>query len=269
MKMNKTFFVILFLILLGAAVWAQTIVYDTIVPKLRFSYSIGVRYMNESADFKGLGTPFFVSEDIFVLPKTMTYSKDSLGIFYLAEWRYFMLGAAPSFNRAYVKNDGENTDTIGADFQLLAKLPLVDSDFKFNVFGGPEVSFVNNLGFNAIAGFDIGHKITQHHALFLSFSAGTALYSLGGKIAKEFRPVGLQNTLDELVDYHRKNNQTSVPFLYFMKSFLMENLMEKQYFEKFSKVEGLPLKFQVSLGIRTLVYTSAYYFEGQQTGTRD
>ena len=259
MKKGLMIFIIVFLVSFGSGLWAQTTIYDTVVPETKYAYSFGLRYMYERSTFSleeyGGPTTWGANyKDIYFLK----YERYGFSLFGQVEWKHFILGIAPSYsfmklddrkptskeednqglktdnNKRIAKfDDTLDWDNFGVDIQLLFKLPLVDKNFKLFMYAGPEFAFNKGLSLNVMAGVDLGFKLTTHHALFISPSIGALMFD--AKHGKGFASPAFYEFVD------------------FADEFIGN---------------GPPMKIQVSVGIRTFVLGNGYYYQGERTGRR-
>jgi len=234
---------VLLLLLSGSGIFAQPVIYDTIVPQVRFSYNIGFRYSSDNLfsisyntqSWNPVGPPIEGTA-------WADYVNTGLGLFYQAEWKHFMLRIAPSYQFMSLHvyrstnvygNLSNDKSTIAGDIQPLYRLSLANGNFQSDFFAGPELSLGWGLGMGVLAGFDLGFKITQHHCLVLGLAAGCPILDfVDGSF---LTPYGFKDYIDK-------------PY---------NNLSY-----------GLPWKVQLSIGIRTLVIEDVYYYQGEEVGRR-
>ena len=240
MKKGLTIFIVLFLFVTASVLWAD-LVYDTAVPESRFSYSIGAKCSLEAFTFETRKETSYYEGH---------YSNVIFGLFYQAEWKYFVMKIAPvchfDFFSAY-PNAGEDMqykngfgiESFGFDLNFLFRLPLVNRNFTLAFMAGPEADLeffgIYGLGLNALLGLDMGFKVTEHHYLFLSFSAGMPIITTNGW--QNF--IGLSSNWD---------------YVFAREGF------------DYVRSQGWPLKLELSLGLRTRIIDYTYYYKGKEVG---
>jgi hypothetical protein len=241
-------FVVLFLILIKGGLWAQlisnTVVYDTIVQTPKYSYSIGLVSSMEVLNMQyGINDPLTNVNSEWAAE----YSSFGGGAFFQVEWRYFIFGINGGYAHLNLQSDRNEKEfykilnidapidkhTYKINAQFLGRLPLVEKDFGLSLFLGPELATNIHVGVNVLAGFDMGFKLTSHHSLVLGASAGIPVFPF-------LEPLGysaLYNQLDGSRDGSR------------IKS---------------TAFTGIPIYFQIFLGIRTVVTENIYYYGGHE-----
>ena len=287
--MKKGFVVLIVLGFICTGLWAQnTIVYDTVVPTVKYRYSLGFRYNFGFYNFHFqkrdwvYNTPGnnpwepqnqwnWNQSDVFYFGR---YNRNAPSLFYQAEWKFFIFNIAPTLNFMRIKDrepNGRESDdflnggasynssgpgpgynqnnnkheyianditwvVFGCDFQFLFKVPIVDRKIKYSLFAGPEFSFNKDFGINFMAGMDLGYKLTNNHILFAGFSVGSTMVNVSQ--GEGFTPAQVSKKIENNYD----------------------NIRELGY--------GPHLNFQFSVGLKTEVLGSAYYFEGKKAGKR-
>jgi hypothetical protein len=228
--MKKIFFALL-CVAACACLWAQegSIVYDTVMTKSRFSYSVGLRYSYEFADVNAIR---------MIRPQNLTTEAFWHGFspVFQADWKYFVLDIAPSFYIIKTGNDEDSFFTGGGSIQPLLKLPFSDllrdhlnvqvfNTVYFSLLTGPEIMYNNGFACFFNGGFDLGFTVGDHHILFFEFLGGGSLTDFDERVPKD---------LLEAVSRDLKNST----------------------------------KFQFTLGIKTRILEDVFYLKGKEVARR-
>jgi len=254
MKTKRAVLTAFFLIAVNV-LWAQKtgtgIIYDTIVPEARFTYSVGASMSMGGSWSGGDNISYKYIDELY--RGDAKYNFTNPGIFYQAEWENFVLGINPTFYmanmRVFINDPKFNTDhqyengefNLGQSFpsldlQFLGKIPLVKKDYTISILGGGGATISNLVSFNALAGLDIGFRLTSHHFLFLNYYQNIPIINSRGRFMKFTGLTNFKDKHDEVV-YHNADFQTGFPFI-----------------------------MQWSVGIRTTVYQDIYYYKNQEVG---
>ena len=249
MKKGLTIFFVLSLIVQAGGLPAQTpnavpghdtVVYDTIIEKTRFSYSVGGLFITNNNSFRipdarDLGGG--MKDDIYG-----NFYNYGYGGFFQGEWKYFVMGLDIYYHARTLRHSPfENTSNngwneteyahhgTGGDLRFLFRLPLVNRDYTIAILAGPELSFRANIGISALAAFDLGFKLTQHHFFFLEYAQCFPLIDGSGN-------------------------------MYFAgTSPMIEKYLKNQNIEA-----RFPFGMQMSTGIRVQVYKKTYYYKDHE-----
>ena len=252
--MKKSLIIFLVFLFLGTGLWATPLVYDEIRYESRYSYSIGARAslmfgqfgMDAFHDVGGGNPPF--RRDI-----NFDYDSINFGLFYQAEWRYFIFGIAPTYyiqsvfpidsgDNLYVygKNGNliplpphktESRGMVGVDLQLLLKFPILHGAIPFFLFLGPEASISDNIDMHILGGFDLGFALTTHHVFFFNWGGGMNITGTSG---------GPGKIMTDTYGLSKDNFWT----------------------------RGPGVKFEFSIGIRTRRIEEVFYYQGQEIDRR-
>ena len=241
--MKKKFIIFLAFLFVGIGLWATPLMYDEIRYETNFSYSIGFRF---TPQFVSLKTDGYQMQDYGFGPFmdyrqiNSDYQSYGFGLFYQAEWRYFILGIAPLLCfQSITPNDNGDNDIInhdeshsmfGCDVQLLFRLPILRGGSVFSLFAGPEINISNSFGLHVMGGLDCGLPVTDHHVLFINFGGGLQILDSSTTTG------GADWILNNRYNVGSDNTST----------------------------RGPGVKFQVSVGIRTLRIDEVYYYQGKE-----
>jgi hypothetical protein len=228
--MKKLFFSLV----LGAlclCLWAQdgTLVYDTVVSKTRFSYSWGLRYSYE----------FFNVDATLIKYGTFPPERQpvdgkakvhGVSAVFQAEWKYFILDLAPGMYWGSVSGGGRKWDDYGGSIQALGKFPLTD-------FVGPRDSKVHLsflLGPEVMIRDGVGPYINGGVDLGFKATPHHILFMEGLYGMSVGGPAGEGSRYDNSESYHQSDSH----------------------------------KFQVTIGIKTLIMEDVFYLDGKEVGRR-
>ena len=134
----------------------------------------------------------------------------------------------PANNILYIH---DNSNALNVNFQFLFKLPIANKDYTFSLLGGPELGF---LGINALAGMDLGFRLTRHHFLYLGVSL-----------------------IFPLIDYANGRND-----LFADTSQMLSQKINIDNVEPMG-IFGI----NTFIGIRTQVYKRTYYYKDNEVGS--
>ena len=244
---GSAIFIVFLLTVSAGGLWAQmsgeTIAYDTIKERSKFSYTIGTKFaMNDMG--LNLQVPWLGSGGTQNFD--CRYHNMGWSGYFQADWKFFMMGFDVGYQIKSLRiearwngstwDDEEEfpRDEIGINTQFLFKLPLVNKDFNFSVLAGPELAISQNACINGLAGLELGFRLTQHHFLTIGYSQVFPLTDFDGLMGI-FAGVGPM--LNNNLKYNKWDSR------------------------------GMPFGFQATVGIRTQVYKKTYYYKGHEVGT--
>ena len=247
MRRGLAIFIVIFLCLPMGAVWAQmisdSVVYDTVTEKSKFSYTVGARMNMEWQSFH-----FEINNSGNNFGTDGNFSSMAPGIFLQAEWRYFMLCIAPSYcfqniniDREYnlfmrtASLDSPDQQTGRLDIQFLFRLPIIDRSFQMALYLGPEFTASVEFQLNMRGGVDFGFMLTKHHYLYLSAFSGI--------------PVPMSHGTPSVMGWNNKSEHIN-----------WNNLQQTYTY--------MPVQFQFSLGLRIKVYKKTYYYRDNEVDSR-
>jgi opacity protein-like surface antigen len=230
----KKLFLVVMVALVFPCLWAEDdFVYDEVVTGTRFTHGTGFRFVfgNTSGHVRLEKATYDPMSGWYYYSRTepWTATFTNPGLIYQAEWKYFMMDIGLGW--ASWSTKGEQKDGPGLSVQPMARYAPVDNQkIRYAILLGP--NFLIDTG-----GLDVSVNLAQE---------------LGVKINDRFMPfLGLGLGLN----IYGEN---------------VTDLIRDSYGSQAKSVEGesADIRFQFTLGLKTMVLEDVFYYQGKEVHRR-